>query len=104
MVIVVFFARFKSKTLDLSQIQVSRAETGTEHDVSSDLVANGWMGGVLLPHISLCLQIFLQKALVRRLQEARLGMDQCLRAPPAELISIASSRPPPPPPQSTDRS
>ena len=65
------------------------------------------MGGVLSDSlllllsspISLCLKLFLQT--VCRLRQA--GMDQCLLAPPAELISIPTSHPPPPP-QSACRS
>ena len=84
----------------------SAADTGTEHHISAQLVANGrWEESSLTLWLQFrpCLlssppdqslpSAFPPKSLVCRLHQARMGMDQCLRAPPAELISIPSSRP-----------
>ena len=106
-------ARLKSKNQVCLKFK-SAADTETEHHVSALLVANGWWEEFCL---TLWLQfrraplllllsnpdqslppVFPPKSLVCRLHEAGMGMDQCLLAPPAELISIAGSRPPTPPP------
>ena len=105
---------FQKRKLFLYLKFKSAADTGTEHHISAQLVANGrWEESSLTLWLQFrpCLlssppdqslpSAFPPKSLVCRLLQARMGMDQCLRAPPAELISIASSRPPPPPPSST---
>ena len=108
-------ARLKSKNQVCPKFK-SAADTETEHHISALVVANGWWEEFCL---TLWLQfrraplllllsnpdqslppVFPPKSLVCRLHEAGMGMDQCLLTPPAELISIAGSRPPTPPPPS----
>ena len=106
------FKRLKSKNQVCPKFK-SAADTETEHHISALVVANGWWEEFCL---TLWLQfrraplllllsnpdqslppVFPPKSLVCRLHEAGMGMDQCLLAPPAELISIAGSPPPTPP-------